>query len=234
MPHEQHERLCGIYAAAGERVGGGGLAVLLKIDAVVDHGYLRGGDVEEAQHVVAGFLGNGDDGVGVFDASALHPAAEMVGVAELLDLPGAQRLERVDGEDEGRAPELLGEKAAHIGVPGVAMHHVGVERVLRHRETAVEGVERAAEARVGVLLCFRPGGVALHAQVIALHILVAEAAHLNLDEAGELAAEILHMHAGAAVDVGGILVGEERHLAKIGHRGHLLLLVIGRSKGIVP
>ena len=102
-------------------------------------------------------LGNGDHGVGLLDGGALHPCAEMVGVAQLLDLPGAQRFERVDGQHVGHAPELAGKQAAHIGVPGVAVDHIGIQVVLRHRQAAGEGIDSAHKARVGILSNFVPG-----------------------------------------------------------------------------
>jgi hypothetical protein len=40
-------------------------------------------------------------------------------------------------------------------------------------------------------------------------MLVTEAADLNVDEPGEFAGEILDVDAGTAINVGGVLVGEE-------------------------
>ena len=90
------------------------------------------------------------------DRGALHPAAQMVARAKLLDLPRPQRLERVDRQHRRNVPQLLGQKAGHIGVPGMAVDDIGVEGVLGHRQAALKRVQRAGETRVGVVLEPRP------------------------------------------------------------------------------
>ena len=116
---------------------------------------------ETAQHVVAGLLRDGDHGVGLRDAVVLDPGAEVVGVAELFHLPGTQRLQRVGGQHERDAPQLLGHEAGELDVPGVAVHDAGIQVILGHRQAAVHGIQRAAEAGIGVLLGLGPGPVAL-------------------------------------------------------------------------
>ena len=88
-------------------------------DAVVDDVDLVRIEVEEAQEVGFRLLGDGDDSVGHFERGAFEPDGEVVAVAELLALPGAQRLEGVDGEHHGHAVVELGEDAAEVRIPGV-------------------------------------------------------------------------------------------------------------------
>jgi hypothetical protein len=76
------------------------------------------------QDVVAHALGHGDDGVRVLDAGALAEARQGVAAAELLALPGAQRLQAVGGDHVGDVVDQLGEVAGQVRVPGVAVHEV--------------------------------------------------------------------------------------------------------------
>jgi hypothetical protein len=54
-------------------------------------------------------------------------------------------------------------------------------------------------------------------------MLVAEGAHLDVHQLGQLVAQVLDMHARAAIDMGGEFVGEEKGLhgnyrpRKVGH-----------------
>src|SRR5262249_47404508 len=82
------------------------------------------------------------------------------------------------------------------------------------RQAAREGVECADEARVGVALHLLPAVVPFDAQVAVVEVLVAEAADLDRQRAGELARQVLDVDPGAAVDVRRVLVGEERDLAQ--------------------
>ena len=146
-----------------------------------------------------------------------HPGAEMVAVAKLLDLPRAERLERMDAEHERDVPEPAREQAAHVGVPGVAVDDVGIDRVLGHGQRALERVKHAGKARVGVLLGLGPARVAADGEVRLVAPLLAEAAHLDRDPLGQRPAQVLDVDAGAAVDVRRVLVGEQRRLADLRH-----------------
>ena len=168
--------------------------------------------VEQAQHVGLGLVGDGDDGAGLLDRGALHPGAQVVGAAELLNLPRAQRLERVDGQHAGHAPELGGEDAGHVRIPGVAVHQVGVEPVLGHAQAALERVHRAGKALVGALPRLGPFRIEARGRVAGDRRIVAERAHLDVDPLGQRAAEIFHVHPGPAVDVGRVFLGEQRDL----------------------
>ena len=143
-----------------ERVGGAGRPVLGGVDAIVNDMNPRRLDVEQAEHVLAGLPGDRDDRIRMLHRGPFHPGAEMVAVAELLDFPRAERLERMDAEHEQDIPEPAREQAAHVGVPGVAVDDVGIDRVLGHRQRALERVKHAGKARVGVLLGLGPGRVA--------------------------------------------------------------------------
>ena len=77
-----------------------------------------------AEDVCLGALGDGDDCVGIEDGRALHPGAHGVAAAELLGLPGAQRFQRVGGENKGHAVEFFGEVAGHRYVPGMGVDDV--------------------------------------------------------------------------------------------------------------
>ena len=90
------------------------------------------------------------------------------------------------------------------------MDDVGIQVILGHRQAALERVEGTAEARIGVLPCPDPRRVAPDAKAGLVHVLAPEAADLDGDEAGQLAAQVLDVHAGATVHVRGVLVREQR------------------------
>ena len=62
---------------------------------------------------------HGDDRVGAAQALLLAPRRHGVAAAELLGLPGTERLEAVGGGDVGDAVEQLREVPAEVRVPGV-------------------------------------------------------------------------------------------------------------------
>ncbi len=69
-------------------------------------------------------VGDGDHGVRGLHRGALRPARQGVPAAELLGLPGAQRLQRVRGQHVRDAVEQLAEVPGQVGVPGVRVHQV--------------------------------------------------------------------------------------------------------------
>ncbi len=203
---EEQERAARIYAVTRQHVGSGHGAVFVEVDAVVDDMHPRRIDIEQAQHVGLRLARDRHDGVGLPDRGALHPGRQVIGVAELLHLPGPQRLERVDRQDARHAPELRGDHAAHIGVPRVTMDEVGVERVLRHGERTREGVDGADEARIGAPLRLLPLWIAPDCEAPFAGLLIAEAANLDVDALGEGSGEVFDMYPGAAVDEGRIFL----------------------------
>ncbi len=67
--------------------------VLLGVDAVADDVDPLGSDGEMAEHVRPGPLRDGDHRIGHLERGALDPARHVISAAELLALPGSQRLE---------------------------------------------------------------------------------------------------------------------------------------------
>jgi hypothetical protein len=80
----------------------------------------------ERLHVALHRLRHGDHAVGVLVRRPLDPAGGVVGRAELLDLPRPVRLERVRGEHQRHAVQLLRQAAGQVRVPRVAVHDVDV------------------------------------------------------------------------------------------------------------
>ena len=220
-----------IDAVAGERLVVGHGLVLAGVDAVVDDMDAVRVDVEQALDIDRGLARDGDDRVGHFHGGALDPAGEIVAAAELLAFPGAEGLQGVAGDDEGNAVVQLCKNAAEMGVPGVAVDDVCID---------VERVEIGAAADGGkdgveILGSGPGGGISGHtadAEMGEGFVLGAEAADFNVDELRKLAGKIIHVDAGAAVDIGRILVGEEEGFHPLGEmfrcdgRGF-----IGRDKG---
>ena len=122
-------------------------AVHAGVDAVVDdvhpvrvEGRIAGEDV--GAHAV----GDGDHGVRGLDRGALGPAGQGVAAAELLGLPGAQRLQRVRGHHMRDAVEQLGEMAGEVGVPGVGVDQFAALQLGGHRQVDGEGAQRVVGA----------------------------------------------------------------------------------------
>ncbi len=120
----------------------------------------------------------------------------------------------MDGDDERDAVVELREDAAEVGIPSVAMDDLGIDSGGIEVEAALESAESGLE-----FFWRGPiGGVetkSSHGGVRGGAVLVAKAAHIDRHEFGEFAAEVFHMHAGAAVDVGWILIGEEQGFHQI-------------------
>ena len=126
----------------GRRVG----VVEVGVDPVVDDVDARRVDAEVAEDVLARALADRDDRIGQLHRRALDPAAHVVAAAELLALPRPQRLERVDGEHERDAVRQPGEDAGQVGVPGVDVDDVRIDRVRHHRHVPRQGGEHGAQA----------------------------------------------------------------------------------------
>jgi hypothetical protein len=205
----------GVDAVFGEGGGVGGGLVLVEIDAVVDDVDAVGVDVGiGAEDVGLGALGDGDDGVGGVDGGVLHPRREGVTAAELLGFPGAEGLEGVGGEDVGGAVEFSGEESGHGDVPGVGVDDVDGEG-LDLEEVEAEGFQRGGEFLRWALGEDGPGLLSANVEVGVVGVLIAPAVDLDVDGAGEFAAEVFDVDAGAAVDGGGIFAGHQANT----HRG---------------
>ena len=134
------------------------------------------------QDVVARAFRHGDDPIGHRQGGLLDPHRQVVPATQLFALPRPQRLERVDGDHQRDPVALLDQHAAHVRVPRVAVHQVGIDVVVRPGDVALHGaVDRAQVCWGARLLGF---GVAAHAQVRLIDALIAEAAHLDVHQAG--------------------------------------------------
>ncbi len=124
---EQGERPVGVDAEPADDVGVVDRAVGLGVHAVADDVHPRrievGVGVEDVgAHPVA----DGDDRVRGQVRRPLHPRGEPVAAAELVGLPRAAGLERVGRHDVRGAVHERGQQPGGVGVPGVAVHQVGL------------------------------------------------------------------------------------------------------------
>ena len=211
---EEHDRhVAGRRPSAPERRRRRARAVLVGVDAVVDDADALGRHAVERLHVLLHRLGHGDDAVGVLVGGALDPGRRVVGAAELLDLPGPVRLERVRGQHQPRAGELPREAAGEVRVPGVAVDDVRRHRPRRPSPGRARARRAACAWRGSCAGSGSAGGDAVHAQVAVRLVLLAEAEHVHLVRAAlgarQLAREILDVDARAAVDVRRVFVGEQ-------------------------
>ncbi len=205
----------GVDAVFDEGGGVGGGLVLVEVDAVVDDVDAVGIDGGVgAEDVGFSAVGDGDDGVGGVDGGVLHPGGHGVAAAELFGFPGAEGLEGVGGEDVGDAVEFFGEEAGHGDVPGVGVDDVDLEG-LDLEEVEAEGFERGGEFLRRSFGEGGPGLLSADVEAAGVGVLIAPAVDFDVDGAGELAAEVFDVDAGAAIDGGRILTGHQANA----HRG---------------
>ena len=74
-----------------------------------------------------GLAGNGDDRIRHFQRGFFDPKRKIVSAAELFAFPRSQRLERMHRNDQRYTIILFRQDPAEVGVPGVAMHQIGVD-----------------------------------------------------------------------------------------------------------
>ena len=198
-----------VDAVIEKGLGIGGLLVFGEVDAVVDDVDAGGIDFGvSAEDVRLRALGDGDDGVRVEDCGLLHPGAHRVAAAELLGLPGAQRFERVGGEDERDAVELFGQETGHGDVPGVRVNDVDALESLDLGEVEAEGLKRALELALGVVGDLGPRFFAADVEGPRVGVLLAPAMDFDFDFTSEFAAEVIDVDSGAAVDLGWVFACE--------------------------
>ena len=102
-----------------------GRVPLVQVDAVVDDVHSVGINAGvAAQDIVAHTVRHRDNRAGGLIGGFLHVGGQAVATAELLSLPGAQRLERVGGDDMGNVAQQRGHVASEVRVPRVRVHEV--------------------------------------------------------------------------------------------------------------
>ena len=126
-PDEDDRRRVGIDAVAFEDVRAGVGRVLVGVDPVVDRRDAVG--VDRRVGARAGRRASPRETATIASAAshrrALAERRQRVAAAELLGLPRTQRLERVDGHHVRDVVHELGQVAAEVRVPGVAVDEVG-------------------------------------------------------------------------------------------------------------
>ena len=179
------------------------------VDPVVDDVHAIRGDVEQPQHVHPCLLADGDDRVGRLERRPLDPAAHVVSATELLPLPRAQRLQGMHGDHEGDAVGEAREQSGEVRVPGVRVDDVGLDRIGDHREIARERGEHRPQALVGLRQVVG-GRIALDAPTGLGIGPCAERTNVELDQRSKVSRELVDVDAGAAVDRGWELVGQDQ------------------------
>ena len=153
-----------------------------------------------------------DHRVGVLQRRPLAEARQRVAAAELLRLPRPQRLERVHGGDVRDAVHELGQVAAEVRVPGVAVDEVGAAR--RRRPSSGRSTSRAARRARARRRPARPtprGRWRRRGRRPS-------ACTVDVVERAQLAREVLDVHARPAVDLRRVLAREQRDLHAVDRR----------------
>ena len=134
-PHEEHVGEMRVNVLALEASGLRVREELVGVDAVMDD--LHPGGVHRRVHpqdVVAHGPGHCDHRVGALDRCALHPAGQAVTSAELLGLPGPERLEAVRGHHMRHTVEDVRQVPGKVGIPSMAVDQVGGRDISGHAE----------------------------------------------------------------------------------------------------
>src|SRR5437016_11741506 len=114
----------------------------------------------------------------------------------------------MNGDDERNSVIQFGDDAAEMAVPSVTMHDIGIDV----RGIEIDAATKRAENRLQRLRTSEAAGVELETgdfEPAFFKILVAEAANIDIHRFRQFAREITNMHAGAAVNVRRIFVGEK-------------------------
>ena len=184
---------------------------MLEVDAVVNDPDPPGRHAVELPHVALHRQRNRHDAVRVLIGGPLDEGGHVIRRAELLDFPRPVRLERVGGQDERHTLQVFSEATGQMRVPGVAVHEVDAGQHAAHREILKHRGEQLDVTRV-LRRQLHGRHHAVHAQLIARFVLIAEAEHVHeMTGRGKLAGEVFDMHAGAAVDIGRVFVGQHRN-----------------------
>ena len=182
--------------------------VLLGVDAVVDHlDPLRLDRRIAGEHVAPHPLRDRDDRVGRLERGPLAEGGERVAAAELLGLPRAQRLEAVHRRDVRDPVEQPRQVPGEVRVPRVAVDELGALDAGGHRQVDRHRLQRGP---VRLRAVERVPGPVADGRRVAVGAVGAPAVDGHLLEPGELAREVLDVHAGAAVDLGRVLAREQR------------------------
>ena len=117
----------------------------------------------------------------------------------------------MNSNNEGEIVCQLGQDASQMAVPGLAMHQVCIDTARGERDAqSHRGEHRPQSARRGE--CGFIHFVPADTQVLCIHLLIAEAANFEIDQAAELATEKFNVHACTTVDTRWILVSEHERL----------------------
>ena len=103
------------------------------------------------------------------------------------------------------------------------MDHVDSVERLHLRQVQAQGLESAFEFALGPVGNLGPRLSAPHVQPALVRLLRAPAMHLNFNLFGQLAAQIIDMHPGAAVHLGRVFAREQSNSQCFGLRPNLKL-----------
>ena len=197
---ERDDRPVPVDAEGVDHVGGGVRLELLRVDSVLDHVDLVVADERvRLLDVVDHRRRHRDHGVRLGVGGLLDPGADPVAATQLLNLPGPVGLQRVRRHDGRDVLVLAGDDSGELRVPGVGVDHVDLGDRGRHGDVRAERPKGAVRPGREVLrMCRRPLPRFAH----ALHV-------DGLAELLKLRDELPDVNAGAAVDVGRILTGED-------------------------
>ena len=187
-----HKRLDGLIRSVG-----------LGVDAVVHDMHASGSHLRvRRQDVPAHALAHGDDRLRVGVRRRLDPGAHTIATAQLLDLPRAQGLERMGGDDMGDTVEQPPDMPGEVGVPRVRVEDIDPGGVAHHLQIDPEGLQCGVSA----------GELGRHRMCFGIRSRRSEAVHVDVDQRAQMSRQLAHVHARAPVDIRGPLAGEDGDL----------------------
>ena len=173
------------------------------VDAVVHDMHASGIHLRiRREDVPAHALAHGDDRLRVGVRRRLDPGTHAVATAQLLDLPRAQGLERMGGDDMRDTVEQPPDMPGEVGIPGVRVEDVDPGGVADHLQVDPEGLQRGVSA----------GELGRHRMRFGIRSRRSEAVHVDVGQRAQVSRQLAHVHASAPVDIRGPLAGEDGDL----------------------
>ena len=93
----------------------------------MDHTEALFADIEEGEDILLGLFRDGNHSISHLKSGLLNPEAEVITTSKLFALPGSERLEGVNRNDEGNTVVELRHDTAKVGVPRVAVDKVSTD-----------------------------------------------------------------------------------------------------------
>ena len=115
----------------------------------------------------------------------------------------------MNGKDQRQAVVLFEQDPAEVRIPGVHVDEIGIRPGRGHGIVALCCREDRTQIRRATETGF-VGAETAHRGIAIADLLMTEAAHLDVHQAGQRPRQIFHMNPGPAINVRRVFVGEKQ------------------------